>query len=155
MITLQRRAADTAYVPQNTAQKELNAVAATTACNAAAMSCMESAGRYSPKGITLNLFSMCVFVTPVARGVPMPSASHRWRRSRRLTARRPRQIIPPYDARLPGAALALEGEPGHVPGHVRDAALGLKKNWTSGTWSRGTSDQRHCCVRSAVGAGRV
>ena len=35
----------------------------------------ESAGRYSPKGITLNLFSLCVFVTPVARGVPMPSAS--------------------------------------------------------------------------------
>ena len=40
----------------------------------------ENAGRWSPKGLALNLFSMCVFVTPVARGVPMPSASRRWRR---------------------------------------------------------------------------
>ena len=25
----------------------------------------ENVGRYSPKGIALNLFSMCVFVTPI------------------------------------------------------------------------------------------
>ena len=30
-----------------------------------AMGYKENAGRYSPKGMTLNLFSLCVFVTPV------------------------------------------------------------------------------------------
>ena len=36
-----------------------------------AMGYKENAGRWSPKGIALNLFSMCVFVTPIiltARG---------------------------------------------------------------------------------------
>ena len=33
----------------------------------------------------------------------------------------------PHDARLPGVGLALEGQRGHVPRHVRDAALGLEE----------------------------
>ena len=87
----------------------------------------ENAGRYSPKGLALNLFSMCVFVTPVARGVPMPSASHRWRRVAGVASPLSTRADYSHGARLPGVGLALEGQCGHVPRHVRDAALGLEE----------------------------
>ena len=87
----------------------------------------ENAGRYSPKGLALNLFSMCVFVTPVARGVPMPSASHRWRRVAGVASPLSTRADYSHDARLPGVGLALEGQRGPVPRHVRDAALGLEE----------------------------
>ena len=92
-----------------------------------AMGYKENAGRYSAKGMTLNLFSLCVFVTPVARGVPMPSASHRWRRVAGVASPLDARADHPHDARLPGVGLALESQCGHVPGHVRDAALGLEE----------------------------
>ena len=70
----------TAYATQNAARK--NAVAATTldagreraqrtarepqhCCNAAAMGYKENVGRYSPKGIMLNLTHLVVFFTPI------------------------------------------------------------------------------------------
>ena len=87
----------------------------------------ENAGRYSPKGLALNLFSMCVFVTPVARGVPMPSASHRWRRVAGVASPLSTRADYSHGARLPGVGLALEGQRGPVPRHVRDAALGLEE----------------------------
>ena len=85
----------------------------------------ENAGRWSPKGLALNLFSMCVFVTPVARGVPCLQL-----RVDSISSVPPpldARADYPHDARLPGVGLALEGQRGHVPGHVRDAALGLEE----------------------------